>query len=648
MKYKTLLLFIILFCKNSSAQSEYEVVQKAKNETPTFITFSGASTITHFNFLEKLNKEFSARKEDGLVLYKTTKDKQGFTHYKLNQTYKGIVVFGAQYIIHEKEGKATSANGKFISKLNIDINPQISKDVAIKSAMKSIGLTQYRWEEKKFEDALKKRTKDPKATYYPKPELVISPTEGNYKKGEFFLCWKFNVSGIALDKAWTVFVDAKNGTVINKISMVTNDFSGIGQTYYNGNKSIKCAYNSGFGVYLLEEYQRGSSFNQQIYTWTMNNDTLPFWGSVNSIGSATTTFSSDPVANNVHWGIEQAYDFYALFSRQSFDDNGTYILNLVHYDVNLNNAFWNGIDTVMCYGDGDGVQMDYVVALDIAGHEYTHAVTQYSANLQYQAESGALNESFSDILGTGIEWYALGAGSNWSIGEDIMVSATCLRSLSNPALGLTPQPDTYLGTYWNPTAPVTAANDYGGVHTNSGIQNYWFYLLASGGSGVNDNGDSYSVVGIGMSDALNIVYRNLTVYLGTTSDFTDAMNGSIASAIDFWGASSQQVSSVKSAWCAVGVGSCLTTDIDESNSSFQVSVYPNPNDGTFTLSADAKKIKELFLFNTLGEKINKFHLDENANNNSLIQINTGSNGVYFLEIHTIDGQKITKKIILNK
>jgi len=116
-------------------------------------------------------------------------------------------------------------------------------------------------------------------------------------------------------------------------------------------------------------------------------------------------------------------------------------------------------------------------------------------------------------------------------------------------------PDTYKGDFW-----FEGLGDYGGVHINSGVQNYWFYLLSQGGNGINDNGDSFSVNGIGMQKAAKIAYRNLTVYLVSGSQYADAREGAIKAATDLYGANSNEVQQVKNAWCAVGVGSCVETN----------------------------------------------------------------------------------------
>ncbi len=617
---------------------------------PSFINFEASSGVTHENFKEKLKSEFTFQSNDNFLLIKESSDKLGFKQYKYNQTYNGINVFGAVYTINEKDNIATSASGKFFPNLNINTIPSISKETAIQNAKEQLNITTCRWENKEVEEKLKKTKNNPNASYYPSPILEIVSVNGDNKT--FKLAWKFNISGLSMDKAWKVYIDAQNGSLIYKNSLTSFDTPGTAQTYYNGLRSISCLFST--PNYLLAENNRGTASNQQIITVTANNDSLPndggnVFNSAQYIGSTTSTFTYDPVANNVHWGIEKAYDFYSQLGRQSFDNNGTFILNFVHYKTNYNNAFWSGYDTVMCYGDGDGTTLDYVVGLDVAGHELTHAITSYEADLQYNGESGALNESFSDIFGTGIEWYTFGASSNWGIGENVtLVAPYYLRSMNNPNSGLDPQPDTYTGTHWAPTG--TGDPDNGGVHINSGVQNFWFYLLVSGGSGTNDLSKSYSVTGIGMSDALNIAYRNLCVYLTPTSNYNDARQGSIQSAIDFWGASSQQVESVKNAWCAVGVGgvgTCSVTAVNEYSNNSNYNIYPNPAKGKVSIlmnqySPDLK----ITITNALGQVVIS---EDKSNSNGIVDLEVAklNNGVYYMTISSKNEIKTQKLIISN-
>jgi Zn-dependent metalloprotease len=153
------------------------------------------------------------------------------------------------------------------------------------------------------------------------------------------------------------------------------------------------------------------------------------------------------------------------------------------------------------------------------------------------------------------EKYVLDNNFNWTIGENVMTNGQFLRSMYRPKLGNPkPQPDTYMGEYWADTSNLSQTSDYGGVHTNSGVQNKWFYLLSEGGSGSNDNRDSYTVKGIGIDMAAQIAYRNLVTYLTPTATFYDSREGSIAAAKDLYGVTSQAYKSVMDSWHAVGVG----------------------------------------------------------------------------------------------
>ena len=155
---------------------------------------------------------------------------------------------------------------------------------------------------------------------------------------------------------------------------------------------------------------------------------------------------------------------------------------------------------------------------------------------------------------------SVGSG-DWAIGEEIVPGGPGIRNMQNPnAFG---DPDTYFGTFWAPLG----GPDNGGVHTNSGVQNFWFYLLSEGGSGTNDNGDSYSVTGIGTTKAAAIAYRNLTVYLTPGSPYEDARHGSELAAEDLYGAGSE-LQAVKDAWDAVGV--------EEGAPLAQLDVSPDP------------------------------------------------------------------------
>jgi len=296
------------------------------------------------------------------------------------------------------------------------------------------------------------------------------------------------------------------------------------------------------GNYRLREAGRGKG----IFTYDMKNG-VAYALSVDFVDDNDNFTDTNARAGvSAHWAAEATYDYYlSKHGRNSFDNAAGRIISYVHYQNNFNNAFWDGARVT--FGDGNG-NNEPLVTLDIVGHELTHGVTEFSANLIYVNESGALNESFSDILGEAIESFVKKIDPDWLEGADI----GAIRSLKDPnSFG---DPDTYLGRFWVPSTDTpSSSNDQGGVHSNSGVQNHWFYLLSEGGSGVNDNGDAYNVTGIGVEQAAQIAYRNLTAYLMPSSGYYDARLASLNSAIDLFGENSPQLESVKDAWFAVGV-----------------------------------------------------------------------------------------------
>lgn len=243
------------------------------------------------------------------------------------------------------------------------------------------------------------------------------------------------------------------------------------------------------------------------------------------------------------------YDFYlSTYGRNGYNGSGGAVDVYTSYNDGVENAGWN--DGEMVFGGGGSNSLGAWVSLDVVGHEFTHGVTRSEADLSYSYESGALNESFSDIFGAMVEYYVEGSSGDYLLAEDFYIPDGKLRDMSDP--NSKGQPDTYQGTYW-----YIGTGDNGGVHTNSGVQNFWFYLLSEGGSGTNDNGDAYSVSGIGRNSAAAIAYRALTVYLWSSSSYDDAKNACIFSAIDLFQDCGNEVLQTVNAWNAVGVSSDL-------------------------------------------------------------------------------------------
>lgn len=373
----------------------------------------------------------------------------------------------------------------------------------------------------------------------------------------------FNISNISQNWWYSLIGDSTPDLYI-KVKNGSNIIVYDGRNNYRGNTNTPITFNMYIPLvsppYTVEIWDYDSVGGDDFGGSYTISSISAAW-SVNGNNGSYTVNNNNP-ALDVHWGIEKAHDFYfTVFNRNGFDGNGGLLKQYLNIPKALNstmpnNAFARGAPyNIMGYGFGDGITMNPVVALDVAGHEFTHLVVNNNGNggLVYQGESGALNESFADIFGTSIEFNS-GINPDWLIGEDIMVQEPFLRSMSNP--NATQNPDTYNSPlqngYW--ANPNNIQFDEGGVHINSGVQNFWFYLLSQGGNGTNDLNNSYTVTGIGINKARQIAYRNLVTYLPPNSTYINSFFGSLQAAQDLYGANSTEFNAVRQAWYAVGIG----------------------------------------------------------------------------------------------
>ena len=306
---------------------------------------------------------------------------------------------------------------------------------------------------------------------------------------------------------------------------------------------------------------------------------------------------------DVHWGMQRTLDFYKeKFHRISYDGKGALVYNLVNMqndsllfsDMPLNACALSAFAPYpMMYGMGvyigseeksmQRANMGPLVSLDVLAHEFSHLTVSLNGNngLEYIGESGALNESFCDLIGVSVKEYVTGK-NDWCIASDFMIKLSNMRSLKDPhnsADGLAPQP-AYYGEegYWmNPYDSQCPSCDHGGVHTNSSVQNLWFYLLSQGGTGSNGPFE-YDITGIGTDKAMQIAYRSLIYYLTPDATYEDALNGSLQAAIDIHGKDSPEHQAVAKAWYAVGVGDG-NGEIQELDKTWQgiVPVYAEPS-----------------------------------------------------------------------
>ncbi|QAY60696.1 M4 family peptidase [Microbacterium protaetiae] len=277
---------------------------------------------------------------------------------------------------------------------------------------------------------------------------------------------------------------------------------------------------------------------------THNTETLP--------GDIVRTEEQPPVddatVNQAFDGLGVTFDFYwDAYHRDSIDGHGLPLDATVHYGQDYDNAFWNG--ERMVFGDGDGdVFTGFTGSITVIAHELTHGVTEASGGLDYQGQSGALNESISDVFGVLTEQYHLGQTADeasWLVGEGIFsdqVQGTALRSLKAPGtaydddvLGKDPQPATMAGY-------VQTSEDNGGVHINSGIPNHAFYLAAT------------AIGGKAWEGAGLVWYKTVTAgTLPTSADFATFAKATLATAEAEYGEDAKEVAAIRAAWTQVGV-----------------------------------------------------------------------------------------------
>ena len=506
---------------NYNSKNQIELI-KLKSEVPVYE--NNAVAFIEQNILPPNFK---------LKQYSAEKDNLGYTHYKFQVAYNNVLITNKTILVHCLSGKIVSVNGDLLDYKTPANTIQLDKNIALQKAITKVNAEKYMWENKEAEHMLKEMFNNPHLTLKPKGELELFSTSDN---GVYRYAYKFNIyAEKPLYKA-NVFIDAENGVVLAEHNQIhTADVPATAQTRFSGVQTMTVD-NVSAGLYRLRETGRGLG----IETFDLNTS-QNFTSAIDYTNTTTswTTTTIKQVGTDAHWGAEMVYDYYINeHSRNSIDNAGHKLVSYSDYGVGYQNAFWNGM--FMTYGSGGNGGF---TGLDICGHEVTHGLTEKSANLVYQNESGALNESYSDIFGACIENYAKPATFNWTIGEDI----GGIRSMSNPnSFG---DPDTYGGLNW-----YTGTGDNGGVHTNSGVSNYWFYLLCQGGTGVNDKANSYTVSALGMTKAAKIAFRALTVYYSQNTNYISARNLSIQAAVDLYGPCSNEVFQVKSAWYAVGVG----------------------------------------------------------------------------------------------
>jgi len=477
-----------------------------------------------------------AQPRTSVQIVKKTSDTQGKQHYLLQQHYKGLPVYGKYLTAHINTNMQMYAitNDSSTELDGISLNTQPTID-----STQAASLFQADVEREVGYSITLGGQFVSRELGKPKSELMIYSSNGNY-----YLAYRLDMEFIKPKQGrWIGFIDAHTGATLKKFSRLeqvvqNGSVVGTGNGYYGTPRFINVTQLDVNEFYLTDKtkpmyrIENGREMGV-IETYDIENPFFP-------ISSSSASFV-DPEAVDAHYFAGQVYDFYASrYNRNSLDDSGMSIISVVNAGA-IDNAYWDGYEIV--YGDGDDLFECLTCANDVIAHELTHAVTEHSANLEYSGQSGALNESISDIMA------AVFDSQDWVIGEDAGIAGGygVLRDLERPERGLPPQPATMAG-YVN--LPEDAAHDNGGIHTNSGIPNHAAYLIATGIDALPElQGQGRAILG-------QITYGALTSYLTPTSGFIEARDSFVLAAGDLLledSLKSAVITVVKAAWATVGL-----------------------------------------------------------------------------------------------
>lgn len=538
-----------------SFKNAQEVRIKEGMETPSYVLLGEEQNTSESDFFNLLRNELSMKEGYSFKLKNENTDQLGIQHRRFTQLYNGVELSYSNLMLHIKGGKVYAFNGVIQNRAPEQETPVITMETALDMALAFVNAEEYQWELEPDNNSVRPNGK---LTYL--PDYFGDQTK-------ISLAYVFNIYASKPLSRELIYVDAISGNIIFHESEIHTggDSHGRTVTAYSDTQDI-VTDSVAPNIFELRDSTRGTVVHtldcqrQRNYSQAIEfSDSDNFWDNVNT--------NLDEYAGDAHWATAKMHDYMLnVHNRNSIDDAGFPLVTYIHFDQGLVNAFWNG--TVMTYGDGNAMNGP-LTTVDIVGHEITHGLTDFTSDLIYANESGALNESFSDIFGTTLEFFTRPNNANWTVGEDI---GGAFRSMINP--NANGDPDTYNGQFWiDQNCIPSRNNDQCGVHTNSGVQNYWFYLLSQGGIGVNDNLDSFNVSGVGIAKAEKIAFRNLTVYLSQSSNHDDARFFSILAAADLYGACSPEVEATTNAWHAVGVGEPYVSGVSADFSAVQDTAF---------------------------------------------------------------------------
>ncbi|NDI34077.1 M4 family metallopeptidase [Chengkuizengella sediminis] len=624
--------------KSDKSNKKFKVSWDEKKGIPRFISGElSDQNIDVLDFLDE-NKDVFQLDAGEFEVKSVETDKLGMTHYRTKQSVDGIPVYGAELIIHtDKNGIITAINGQAEPKLEKkkwNKSVKLSKKDAINVAKKNLSFTP---DENTF-------------TVEPTSELYLYEHENKWQP-VYVVELQFMEPYLGRE---FFYIDAKKGKVLKSVNRIVDAAeTGTGTGVHGDTKTLNTYLSQ--GLYYLHDTTK--PMNGVIRTYDAQNTETPLDNFNPSPGVYVTddnnNFSSSVqrAAVDAHFYAGIVYDYYLnKHSRNSYDNNGADIISSVHLGQNVENAFWTG--SQMVYGDGNGSTTTSLSAsLDVVAHELTHAVTDSSANLEYEFQSGALNESFSDVFGILAEVEYEGS-TEWLIGEDIFIARNdAIRSMEDPTIfGYPDHMDDFR------VLPNTREGDWGGVHINSSITNKAFYNVATN---------------IGFDKSGEIYYRALTSYLTQFSQFEDARNALLQSATDIFGENSVEYNAVADGLAAVGIGDSTTIPTDDTfepnntlndaysissgvsytsyiSTSSDVDFYTFTTGGSGDISIDLTSLPldyDLYLFNSSGVELDK-SINGSTSSESILYTASGAD-TFYLQVVGYNGANSTNSYILS-
>lgn len=501
--------------------------------SPGWIRLRPESNVAPAEFFARHARELGLAPGTEMFATREETDELGMTHRRFQQRWRGLDVDGAEFLLHSRGDRLLLANGHLaIDFAPAEAAPAVDEARAWDAARRVLPTDRF-YDARRLQESV---AEGPGAAA-PRGRLLYAALPG--PEPRWALAWRFDAYVAPMQASRRIDVDAASGAVVNTQTLMPGCFGTTNATTFRGSQPFNTAQRS--GRFLLIDDCRGNELRYR--------DLDASGTKVVDVTDADNLWADQDIAKvTSFWALGITYDYFDLVHGRKGHDGANGTITIVNNPGLGHGATGGGGFINIGLGSSAAPTDDYNT-VDIVGHEFMHNLIENSAALGYDEtkESAALNESFSDIFGVVVDaWEKRTQSPNWIIGGDkgCLAPAVC-RNLFNPKQFK--HPDTYQGTNWRAVAPFDA-------HVNGTVQNRWFALLSSGGSGTNlETSQAFNVTGIGIEKARRIAYRNLTLYLTSSSGYVAARNGSIQAAIDLFGDGSPEEGAVTAAWCAVNL-----------------------------------------------------------------------------------------------